>query len=653
MSLLLFILLELVLRFSSISGSVSSSNELKPRKLAGGDPLCPLDFDKLREMVKKSSSGLEFLDVPTECHSFLDSIRIVRSEYLRSTGFFTIPPNASEACWHSFQILVNEYLTVFDVRSNCDVQTGWISDSCINISTRAEFEALIPESELQEVKRSCNQSLGGSSACEPCVASLSSIQEAYFRGPEIGNVSDCAAYPFMYAAAFVNQFGPTDFGTAKCLFSLNLTLAVKNINKHDVVVRGIVTGCILGFLGAVPVVWFLWRWHKRRRKKKEALAKIATRSALRLGLIGESTTLVKFTIEELKEAARNFSRENLIGLGGYGNVYRGVLADGSEVALKRFKNCSASGDADFKHEVEVIASVRHVNLVALRGYCTATVPLEGHQRIIVCDLMHNGSLHDHLFGSGTEKLSWPIRRKIALGTAHGLAYLHNGAQPAIIHRDVKASNILLDETFEPKLADFGLAKFTPDGLSHLSTRVAGTLGYVAPEYALYGQLTERSDVYSFGVVLLELLSGKKAVIAVDNGKASLLTDWAWSLVREGRALDVIEEGMPELGPPELMEKYVLVSVLSAHPLLHARPTMEQIAMLFETDLAMVPSIPDFPLSILTKADDIERSVTCTGSGSTLSSINQQPFYFTSSHSVLDHEEDEEISLVNGVLKDLL
>lgn len=251
--------------------------------------------------------------------------------------------------------------------------------------------------------------------------------------------------------------------------------------------------------------------------------------------------------------------------------------------MKRFKNFSAAGDATFAHEVEVIASINHVNLVPFRGYCTTTGPMEGHQRIIVCDLMQNGSLYDHLFGSEVTKLSWPIRQKIAIGVAWGLAYLHYGAQPAIIHRDVKASNILLDDTFEPKLADFGLAKFTPDDFSHMSTRVAGTLGYVAPEYALYGQLTERSDVYGFGVVLLELLSSKKAVISINDHHTLLLTDWAWSLVEEGRLFDVIDENVLELGPPEVMEKYVMLAILSCHSQLYARPTMDQIVRILETD----------------------------------------------------------------------
>ncbi|KAI7980892.1 putative LRR receptor-like serine/threonine-protein kinase RKF3 [Camellia lanceoleosa] len=200
----------------------------------------------------------------------------------------------------------------------------------MNITTRDEFEGNISKSALDDAVKVCNQSLGNSSSCASCTASLSSLQPSNLNGRSIGNLSDCTAYPSIYAAAFINRFGPTD-------------------------------------------------------------------EAFGMNSINESTTLVRYTFDEIREATKNFSRLNIIGRGGYGNVYKRVLPDGSEVALKRFKNCSVVGDAIFAHKVEVITSVRHMNLVPLRGYCTATTPLEGHQRIIVCDLMKNGSLHDHLF----------------------------------------------------------------------------------------------------------------------------------------------------------------------------------------------------------------------------------------------------------------
>ncbi|KAJ4719538.1 putative Kinase [Melia azedarach] len=574
----IFFLLGSGLSISSSSFSIPRAHIILQENLV--EASCPLNFDAIRKLVNESPKRPVLVNMHKQCQSILEGIRLLRAEYLRTNGYFLPPPETSEACWEDYRNLVSEFVHGFDIKTACGYHPEWISEACLNITSPAQFESLIPESELREIKLHCNQSLETSFGCESCTSKLSSLREflPYVAGS--GNVSDCSGYPSMYAAV-INQFGPTNRETAGCLFSLHFSArssSGSNFQVHDIVISGIVLGSLVGILGALSAVWFLCT----RTKKCEEEEKISVKDEASLVLDSRGSNLVRFKITEIKAATMNFSRENIIGNGGYGNVYKGILPDGTEVAFKRFKNCSKAGDANFKHEVEIIASVKHVNLVALRGYCTATVPLEGHQRIIVCDLLHNGSLYDHLFGSRMRKLSWPIRQKIALGTARGLAYLHYGVQPAIIHRDIKASNILLDETFEAKVADFGLAKFNPEGMTHLTTRVAGTLGYVAPEYALYGKLTERSDVYSFGVVLLELLSGKKAC-QTKEGKTVLLADWAWGLVKEGRALEVIEENMPELGLPEVMEKYIFTAVISAHPILQARPTMDQIVKILEMD----------------------------------------------------------------------
>lgn len=505
----------------------------------------------------------------------------------------------------------------------------------MNITTKAQFENLVSKQTLNDVVSSCNQSLENNSPCASCTATLSTLQASSLTGLSVGNLSDCTGYPKIYAAAFANIYGPSDIGTAKCLFALEFSVTSKSGSKKNVVILVVLLVFGVGFCVILGGGWLYLRKRKRRQSYVE---RVETSLEFGLDSISESTTLVRFTFDDIRKATKNFARDSIIGRGGYGNVYKGVLPDGSEVALKRFKNCSAAGDANFTHEVEVIASVRHVNLVALRGYCTATTPFEGHQRIIVCDLMKNGSLYDHLFGGLEDrKLSWPIRQKIALGTARGLAYLHYGAQPGIIHRDIKASNILLDEMFEAKVADFGLAKFTPEGMTHLSTRVAGTMGYVAPEYALYGQLTERSDVYSFGVVLLELLSGRKALSTNGDGQPILVTDWAWSSVRNGRTLDVIDNGMPELGVPEVLEKYVLVAVLCSHPQLYARPTMDQVVKMLETDLS-VPSIPARPIPLVAEINDIERSASSSGSGQLSSPTGYQPYTLENGR-LSDHMEE--------------
>ncbi|KAK2649264.1 hypothetical protein Ddye_016753 [Dipteronia dyeriana] len=588
---------------------------------------CPLDFNVLRQLA---GSNHPEVDSSRRCQFILQGLRLLQSDYLQRTGFFLPPLNSSESCWVAYQTLVDDFLPNFNIRSRCGFETSWISQGCMNITTRLQFEARIPNRTFDDVVSNCNQSLENGSPCAACTTSLSSLQASYLPGPSVGNVSNCQAYPTIYAAAIVNHFGPLNRGTSQCLFSLNFSESDKIANTRKVVILVVFIVCGVGLLIIIGGVWFLWHRHVILKRKKQS-RKPVDRTDLELKSISESTTLVRFTFDEIKKSTRNFSRDNMIGRGGYGNVYKGLLRDGSEVAFKRFKNCSAAGDTIFTHEVEVIASVRHVNLVSLRGYCTATTPMEGHQRIIVCDYMRNGSVYDHLFSSVEGKLSWPIRQKIALGTARGLAYLHYGAQPTIFHRDIKASNILLDDKFEPKVADFGLAKFTPEGMTHLSTRVAGTMGYVAPEYALYGQLTDRSDVYSFGVVLLEILSGRKALVMSDDSQPSLVTDWAWSLVREGRALDVIEDGMPEIGTPEVMEKYVLVAVLCSHPQLYARPTMDQVVKMLETDLS-VPSIPQRSISLVADMDEIERSVSSSGSGQLSSFAGFQPFTETDNHS---------------------
>ncbi|XP_028090463.1 probable LRR receptor-like serine/threonine-protein kinase RKF3 [Camellia sinensis] len=626
MSLLFLLFLSLQLHLSPLSSS-SSTTASAARHLHATASSCPLDFDVLRRLIQFSNRP-KFDSVSISCHYIKAGLRLVQSEYLRTTNNFLPPIDSAESCWVSYQTLINDFFPNFnDIRKICGFQTSWIAEGCMNITTRDDFEGNVSKLALKDAVSACNQSLGNGSPCASCTTSLSSLQPSNLKGRSIGNLSDCTAYPSIYAAAFINRFGPTDEGTSQCLFGFDFSdLSNSNGRVRKIVICVVVMGCgFVLFLGCGGF-WILRRKREKIRERSKVDQERETNLAFGMNSINESTTLVRYTFDEIREATKNFSRLNIIGRGGYGNVYKGVLPDGSEVALKRFKNCSVGGDAIFAHEVEVIASVRHVNLVALRGYCTATPPLEGHQRIIVCDLMRNGSLHDHLFGFEERKLSWPTRQKIAIGTARGLAYLHYGAQPSIIHRDIKASNILLDDKFEAKLADFGLARFTPEGMTHLSTKVAGTMGYVAPEYALYGQLTERSDVYSFGVVFLELLSGKKAIMAVNEGQPSLVTEWAWSLVKKGRALDVIEDGMPDLGPPEVMEKYVLVAVLCSHPQLYARPTMDQVVKILDMDTDLpVPSIPERPIPLNADIDDIERSVSSSGSGNLSTSTGYRTY----------------------------
>ncbi|KAF5741195.1 Kinase superfamily protein [Tripterygium wilfordii] len=236
-------------------------------------------------------------------------------------------------------------------------------------------------------------------------------------------------------------------------------------------------------------------------------------------------TAPTFTFGELAAATKNFRQECFLGEGGFGRVYKGRLeSTGQDVAVKQLDRNGLQGNREFLVEVLMLSLLHHPNLVNLIGYCA-----DGDQRLLVYEFMPLGSLEDHLHDLPPDKepLDWNTRMKIAAGAAKGLEYLHDKANPPVIYRDFKSSNILLDEGFQPKLSDFGLAKLGPVGdKSHVSTRVMGTYGYCAPEYAMTGQLTVKSDVYSFGVVFLELITGRKAIDSTKPHGEQNLVNWA-------------------------------------------------------------------------------------------------------------------------------
>ncbi|XP_050119094.1 proline-rich receptor-like protein kinase PERK12 isoform X2 [Malus sylvestris] len=267
------------------------------------------------------------------------------------------------------------------------------------------------------------------------------------------------------------------------------------------------------------------------------------------GLI--AATKVHFTYEELMEITNGFSRQNVIGEGGFGCVYKGWMPDGRVVAVKQLKAGSGQGEKEFRAEVEIISRVHHRYLVSLVGYC-----IFEQQRLLIYEFVPNKTLEHHLHGAGMPVLEWTKRLKIALGSAKGLAYLHEDCHPKIIHRDIKSANILLDDAFEAQVADFGLAKLTDGTNTHVSTRVMGTFGYMAPEYANSGKLTDRSDVFSFGVVLLELVTGRKPVDPTRPLGDESLVEWARPLL-----IQALETGdLSKLVDPRLEKHYVEVEM---------------------------------------------------------------------------------------------
>ncbi|KAL5135204.1 Receptor-like serine/threonine-protein kinase ALE2 [Glycine soja] len=282
-----------------------------------------------------------------------------------------------------------------------------------------------------------------------------------------------------------------------------------------------------------------------------------------------------FSLSELEKATDKFSSKRVLGEGGFGRVYSGTLEDGAEVAVKLLtRDNHQNGDREFIAEVEMLSRLHHRNLVKLIGIC-----IEGRRRCLVYELVRNGSVESHLHGDDKIKgmLDWEARMKIALGAARGLAYLHEDSNPRVIHRDFKASNVLLEDDFTPKVSDFGLAREATEGSNHISTRVMGTFGYVAPEYAMTGHLLVKSDVYSYGVVLLELLTGRKPVdMSQPQGQENLVT-WA-------RPMLTSREGVEQLVDPSLagsynfddMAKVAAIASMCVHPEVTQRPFMGEV-----------------------------------------------------------------------------
>ncbi|KAK1280024.1 Protein NSP-INTERACTING KINASE 3 [Acorus gramineus] len=292
--------------------------------------------------------------------------------------------------------------------------------------------------------------------------------------------------------------------------------------------------------------------------------------------------LKRYTFKELRTATDHFNSKNILGKGGFGIVYKGCLQDGTIVAVKRLKDCNAvGGEIQFQTEVEMISLAVHRNLLRLCGFCTTE-----NERLLVYPYMPNGSvasrLREHIRGKPV--LDWSRRKRIALGTARGLLYLHEQCDPRIIHRDVKAANILLDEDFEAIVGDFGLAKLLDHRESHVTTAVRGTVGHIAPEYLSTGQSSEKTDVFGYGILLLELITGQKAL---DFGRAAnqkgVMLDWVKKLHQENKLQMMVDRDLKDKYDRIELEEMVQVALLCTqfHP--SHRPKMSEVVRMLEGD----------------------------------------------------------------------
>lgn len=273
---------------------------------------------------------------------------------------------------------------------------------------------------------------------------------------------------------------------------------------------------------------YCWRWRKRNAVRRAQIQNMRPMS---------SSDLPLMDLSSINAATNSFSKENKLGEGGFGPVYRGVLDGGAEIAVKRLSARSRQGAAEFRNEVELIAKLQHRNLVRLLGCC-----VEKDEKLLVYEYLPNKSLDAFLFGTRkTAHLDWKMRQSIILGIARGLLYLHEDSSLKIVHRDLKASNVLLDNKMNPKISDFGMAKIFEDEEIEVNTgHVVGTYGYMAPEYAMEGVFSVKSDVYSFGVLVLEILSGQRnGAMYLQEHNHTLIQD-AWKLWDEDKAAEFVD-----------------------------------------------------------------------------------------------------------------
>ncbi|KAJ3694802.1 hypothetical protein LUZ60_000179 [Juncus effusus] len=302
-----------------------------------------------------------------------------------------------------------------------------------------------------------------------------------------------------------------------------------------------------------------------------------------------------FRYETLVTATRNFSYK--LGEGGFGPVFKGVVPDGREVAVKKLALNSSQGEKQFANEVIVLSRLQHTNVVHLYGYC-----IHGSERLLVYEYVTNQSLQKLLFPSESSSrhvtLSWQQRYGVMVDVAQGLLYLHKGAQTPIIHRDIKAGNILLDENWVAKIADFGMARLFSEAATHVSSQLAGTDGYMAPEYLMNGYLSPMADVYSYGVILLELITGKKciSVTLLPGDETRVLVEWAWKLYAEKKQplemLDPVLRSTANLDQVMMCTKIALLCTQSDPSL---RPDMKRVGLLFSrgSSIKEEPSRPAF------------------------------------------------------------
>ncbi|XP_044507887.1 receptor-like protein kinase HERK 1 [Mangifera indica] len=376
------------------------------------------------------------------------------------------------------------------------------------------------------------------------------VSDSHKLSVSVGPSTTVESYP----TAFLNGLEIMKINNSRGSF--DVLESESNFSTSSKIRVSLIVGLAAGLFFSIVLVSVLFLLCRRRKKLAQidhmkAEDKFAMNGGGVTAIFSSTKTGYRFPFVVIREATDNFNESLVIGVGGFGKVYKGVLRDETMVAVKRGGSQSHQGLAEFRTEIEMLSQFRHRHLVSLIGYCD-----EQDEMIIIYEYMENGTLKDHLYGSNFPSLSWRQRLDVCIGSARGLHYLHTGSTKAIIHRDVKSANILLDANFMAKVADFGLSKTGPDlDQTHVSTAVRGSFGYLDPEYLTRQKLTEKSDVYSFGVVMLEVLCGRPVIDPSLPREEMDLVEWASKCQKSGHLGDIVDPKINNQIKPESLKKF--------------------------------------------------------------------------------------------------
>lgn len=534
---------------------------------AASDAVCPLDMTGSNYTLTASICSNK--EDRGKCCRYINAlIAISVARYANATSNLGVNAETSQICLDK----IADVFQFHGVTRNATVFCGFGTKIPVNYDCqgRTTVTQMVQSPQFSSVTKNCQVPLSGESECRKCLNAGILYLRNLVGAANNMTFSTCRDATFAALASQVDNASAIDI--ARCFFGvkgliippgpspsqlspevspsppvaaspaqLSLSTPVKE-NHHSyhltlVPVVGIVV-TVVAVLMLLILIVLIWRKSKQL-EDSDATDKISSKSFTQPPKrFQEGTTAIfkKYSYKGTKKATNNFS--TIIGQGGFGTVYKAEFKDGSVVAVKRMNKVSEQAEDEFCREIELLARLHHRHLVALRGFCT-----ERHERLLMYEYMPNGSLKDQLHNPGTTPLSWRTRIQIAIDVANALEYLHFYCDPPLCHRDIKSSNILLDENFVAKVADFGLAHASKDGsicFEPINTDIKGTPGYMDPEYVITQELTEKSDVYSYGVVLLELVTARRAI--QDNKN---LIEWAEIfLTSESRITELVD---PNIG----------------------------------------------------------------------------------------------------------